>query len=142
MNNQTMGQIVQSDAKEIEALAADWFGRRQFWTWSEEDQAQLDVWLAESLAHQVAYWRLVAAWDRTERLNAVGVPMRTQSTSGRPWRGLPKTTLILAGAAGSAVIAGVVGVEKAPLFRPSGEVYSTAYKWGNENHNPGRRIVD
>jgi transmembrane sensor len=68
-------------AVDIEATAADWFGRRQFWDWSEQKQVELDVWLNQSLAHRVAYWRLEGAWSRTERLNAVHLPMRTSKAS-------------------------------------------------------------
>jgi transmembrane sensor len=60
-----------TDAQAVEAAAAEWFGRQQFWYWTEDDQAALNAWLDEALAHKVAYWRLAAAWQRTERLYAV-----------------------------------------------------------------------
>jgi transmembrane sensor len=62
------------DAKEIEAAAADWFQRRRFWNWSEEDQTKLDSWLEESLAHRVAFWRLETGFEGTERLTALRHP--------------------------------------------------------------------
>jgi transmembrane sensor len=58
-------------AMDAEALAADWLQRRHFWNWNSEDQVALDAWLAQSLAHRLAYWRLEAAWGRTERLAAL-----------------------------------------------------------------------
>ncbi len=58
-------------AKDVNARAADWLQRREFWTWSETDQAALDAWLDESWAHRVAYHRLETAWSRTGRLAAL-----------------------------------------------------------------------
>jgi transmembrane sensor len=67
--NQT--DLPANSAKEIDALAANWLQRRRFWDWSTEDQAKLDAWLAESLAHRAAYLRLSDIWNRTGRLVAL-----------------------------------------------------------------------
>lgn len=67
-------------ASDIEAAAAEWFGRRQFWEWTEKDQAQLDAWLDENLAHRVAFWRLEGAWGRAARASAVKQPMRRETS--------------------------------------------------------------
>src|SRR6185437_9695864 len=64
-------ETVMSDASSIEWKAADWLQRRQFWNWSADDQAQLDVWLAESSAHRVAFLRLKSGYAQTERLVAL-----------------------------------------------------------------------
>ena len=125
MTVETTAQSAPTDARTIENVAADWFGRRQFWAWSNEDQARLDTWLAESLAHQVAYWRLAAAWDRTERLNAVSAPMRAQLDQDRAQRSWPKISLMLAGAAAVLAVA-IVGVQKSSLLGQRSEIYSTA----------------
>ncbi|HSZ11530.1 MAG TPA: FecR domain-containing protein, partial [Rhizomicrobium sp.] len=58
-------------AADVEANAAAWFRRRQFWAWSEADQIELDKWLAQSLAHRIAYWRLQGAWEHSGRLAAL-----------------------------------------------------------------------
>ena len=59
-------------AMDIEARAADWVTERHnAKTWTEDEQARLDAWLAQSLAHRVAYVRLNAAWRRTHRLAAL-----------------------------------------------------------------------
>ncbi len=55
----------------IEARAADWFDKKNFWAWSEEDQTQFEAWLAQSPAHEIAYWRLQGAWGRAGRLSAL-----------------------------------------------------------------------
>ena len=68
------GALPLGDASEIEAEAADWFQRRRFWHWSEEDQVRLDAWLDQSMAHSVAYWRLDAGFEGTERLTALRHP--------------------------------------------------------------------
>ena len=60
-----------SAAEEIRAAAAVWLAKRDRGEWSEEDQKALDAWLAESWSHTVAYWRLDAAWNRTDRLGAL-----------------------------------------------------------------------
>ena len=54
--------------------AARWAQRRQFWGWSDDDQAELDRWLAESPAHHVAYMRLDGHLEphRTARRSARG----------------------------------------------------------------------
>jgi transmembrane sensor len=59
-------------AEDIEAAAAAWFERRE---WSNGDAAaeeELEAWLSESTAHRIAYLRLEAAWERAERLKALG----------------------------------------------------------------------
>jgi len=66
-----MSDAPNRDANGIEWKAADWLQRRQFWNWSADDQAQLDVWLAESSAHRVAFLRLKSGYAQTERLVAL-----------------------------------------------------------------------
>ncbi len=51
--------------------------------------AELETWLDESLAHRVAYWRLEAAWDQTDRLAALRRPMRDASAGAAPARNWP-----------------------------------------------------
>ena len=50
-------------ATEIDLLAADWLQRRNFWTWTAEDQVQLDAWLAQSRTYRIAYWRQKSVWE-------------------------------------------------------------------------------
>jgi transmembrane sensor len=66
-------------AAELEAEATAWVRRQHFDTWSAADQAALDVWLAESVGHQVAYWRMSAGFDCTERLTALRTPAQSQN---------------------------------------------------------------
>jgi transmembrane sensor len=68
---------------ELEAQAAAWVRRRHFAQWGEADQAALDAWLAEAVSHQVAYWRMSAGFDRTERLTALREPMRKEEAPAK-----------------------------------------------------------
>ena len=60
-----------ANPNDIDAQAADWLYRAQFSEWSPADQAELDRWLSASHHHVAAYWRLKAAWQRTETLSAL-----------------------------------------------------------------------
>jgi len=64
------------DAAGIKARAADWLMERGLSeNWREEDQARLDAWLAQSPAHEVAFARMEATWERTERLAALNAAL-------------------------------------------------------------------
>lgn len=70
-------------AMAVEAQAALWLQRRQFWDWSDADQAELDAWLAQSTAHEVAFVRLMAGYSRTDRLVALRAPRFERPGIGR-----------------------------------------------------------
>ncbi len=70
-----------SRAREIEQTAATWLVQREQPEWSAEQQAALELWLAENMAHKVAFWRLEIGWAATERLAAVRAP----GTPERSW---------------------------------------------------------
>jgi len=55
-------------ADQIEERAAEWIEQRDFGDWNEHNQRELDAWLAQSVAHRVAFVRLDFEWQRTERL--------------------------------------------------------------------------
>jgi transmembrane sensor len=61
-----------SRAEDIEAAAAAWFERREWSEWDAAAEKELEAWLSESTAHRVAFVRLQAAWERAERLKALG----------------------------------------------------------------------
>lgn len=91
-SNQTMT----GNAKEIQLCAADWLARRDKGGWSEEEQAALDAWLGESWAHTIAYWRLDAAWKRTDRLDALRQQKIISAASRAfPWPLLLRTAAVL-----------------------------------------------
>ncbi|HTO42183.1 MAG TPA: FecR domain-containing protein [Rhizomicrobium sp.] len=92
-------------AAQVETEAAEWFQRRQFWAWSTEDQQKLDAWLAQSLAHSVAFWRLEAGFKGTDRLTALRLPRfgDVKTAPARSWSHL------LFRAVAAAVLLGVLG---------------------------------
>ena len=53
-------------------MAAAWFARRESVAWEAADQISLESWLNEATSHRIAYLRLVAAWERSGRLKALG----------------------------------------------------------------------
>lgn len=65
-----------SSASDIEEQAAQWIARRDGNAWTEQQQAQLDVWMASSTAHRVAYLRLDSVWRRADRLSPLRVSHR------------------------------------------------------------------
>lgn len=109
------------DAKAIQARAAEWIAERHYADkWTAADQAALDAWLGENMAHEVAYWRLDAAWDRTDRLAAMRREPRMPRTGGaQAARYLPR---LIAVVALGAVIATVFLRQPAP--KPS-STYTT-----------------
>ncbi|HEV7123021.1 MAG TPA: FecR domain-containing protein [Rhodanobacter sp.] len=70
-------------SKEIEQIAATWLARRDSGRWSPQDQARLDAWLEEATAHRVAFIRLDAVWQQSDRLKIL--------RAGRPAGAVPAT---------------------------------------------------
>jgi len=60
----------------VEDQAAEWFDKKHFWLWTEAEEAAFNAWLAQSPAHEIAYWRLEAGWTRAERMAALKHPLR------------------------------------------------------------------
>lgn len=56
------------DHRQIERDAALWLARRDAGGWADRQQSALDAWLAEDIAHRVAFLRLEAAWEEAARL--------------------------------------------------------------------------
>ena len=92
-------------AAEIQSRAADFVNqRRDSGQWSPDDQSALDAWLSESPEHVVAYWRLDAAWERTQRLAALR-PSKPDRTGGSVWRNVLRfsaAALVIAAGTGAA----------------------------------------
>lgn len=72
MSAATENASSQGNAALIRGQAAQWLLRRNdSQSWSGADQTELEAWLAESIAHEVAYVRLEEAWKRADRLAAL-----------------------------------------------------------------------
>ena len=82
------------NSTEIEAAAAAWFARRESGDWNAADQAQLEAWLDSSTARRIAFVRIVTAWERSGRLNALGagVPPGTIPPRGA-WAFAPNSSI-------------------------------------------------
>ncbi|RQO53261.1 hypothetical protein DBV14_14605 [Variovorax sp. KBW07] len=63
-----------TEAERIESAAADWLARQDSGAWTEADQQKLDAWIAESIAHRVAWLRLSSVWQRGDRLSVLRPP--------------------------------------------------------------------
>ncbi|MEO8778977.1 MAG: FecR domain-containing protein [Rhodanobacter sp.] len=70
-------------SEQIEQTAAAWLARRDSGSWSSHDQARLEAWLDVATAHRIAFIRLDAAWQHSDRLkilragrSAAAVPPR------------------------------------------------------------------
>ena len=103
-------------AASIERHAAEYVQRRHLWDWSEADQAELDNWIAQSLAHRAAYLRLENVWQRSGRLSALG--LESGETRKRIW------PLLMKIAAGFAIL-GIVGGAAAYLSVPRDRTFAT-----------------
>jgi len=69
----------------IEDLAAGWvIDQNSTESWTQERQAELDAWLAQSLTHRVAYVRISASWKRSDRLAALRSPMQPRTYYSAP----------------------------------------------------------
>jgi transmembrane sensor len=66
-----MTQIAKTRAEEVDAATAAWLDKRDCGNWSEEDEAAFAAWLDADPIHRITYWRMEAAWSRTERLTAL-----------------------------------------------------------------------
>jgi transmembrane sensor len=70
-------------AEDIQAAAAAWFERREWSNWDAAAEKELEAWLSASTAHRIAFIRLEAAWERAERLRALGAGVPPGEVPGR-----------------------------------------------------------
>jgi len=100
-------------ADAIRAEAAAWLVKRGE-NCGEAEQAALDRWIAQSVAHRVAYLRLDAAWSSADRLAALRPPAEEEPA---PKRLLP----LLMRVAAVVGVASVLGVAAMHSFAPPPE---------------------
>jgi transmembrane sensor len=112
---------VSERASEIRIAAASWLERRQRGDWSDEQQAEFDAWLGQSMQHRTAYWRVADAWNRADRLRVLGAPMRRQVAPAK------KSASWLLRAVAAAVIVAATGgaAYKTYVAVPAAKTYST-----------------
>jgi len=117
-NSQNRSSIA---AREIRNEAAAWvLRRRDSDRWSEQDQAALDAWQAQSPQHMVAYLRLDAVWCRADRLAAL------RGVASKPVQPRGFFSPLIFGIAASFSVAAIITVAAANyLMQPRDRVFST-----------------
>lgn len=114
MSENTSLHTSASPGKAIKAQAAAWLARVNSGLWRDEDQAQLDAWLADSHANRAAYWRLEAAWSEAAKLSVLRPVVREDdAAAGRRPRAWMKI-------AAAAIVVGLLGAAGANYFLASG----------------------
>ena len=121
MTDVDMRDVPAGRSAELEAQAAAWVRRQYFDDWSAADRHALDQWLNESVAHQVAYWRIQAGFEATKRLAALRTPMRTQGTASASRKRRPLTLSMAA----ALVTVSLVSVGASFMFFPKQKTYIT-----------------
>jgi len=113
--------IAKPHAEDVEARAAAWvIARRDRRGWSDEKQSELELWLAQSPTHMVAYLRLDAAWHRADWLGVLRRPARDETAP----RSRNLSALFRVSAAVVAVAALSIGAYLA-LSMPQEQTYAT-----------------
>jgi transmembrane sensor len=109
-------------SQDIEAKAAEWLSRREQPQWSQADQATLDGWLAESMSHKAAFWRLEHAWQMADRIGALSA----RDIAPRPRRtGLSLTWWQASALAASLLLAiAFITLYSRPTLSPQPGVYT------------------
>ncbi len=113
-------RLFATDARKIAERVAEWISRRSFESWNDQDQTELDAWLAQSLTHELAFLRMEAGWSKTERLTA----LRSQGSTSADTPTRARPLLIRA----VAILLAVAALGGAGAFYLSGSVkqdYST-----------------
>lgn len=106
---------------DIETAAAAWVLRKSDGL-TPEEQARMDVWLADAPEHRVAFWRLERGWNQAGRLSALRSPDPLDTTVVRTprWASSVGRRQVFAIAAGL-----VMAVGLAVLTWPRSDVFQT-----------------
>jgi transmembrane sensor len=114
------------DARAIGERAAEWLEKRERGAFSDDDNAALEAWLSESTAHLTAYWRVRAAWERANRLSALGSqapllrkPSTPQKTASPVFRRMAAAVVAIAAVGAAAAL------YLAPAHPPADLTYAT-----------------
>jgi len=110
-----------SPVRTIDMRAADYVERRDSGHWTDKDEAELEAWLSETVAHRVAFLRLNSSWRRTERLAALRSPEHEQDVPHGPGSGRNYLKV----AAGFGLFLALGGFIATYFSTPHVETYST-----------------
>jgi len=105
----------------IDMCAANYVERRDSSDWTDKDEAELEAWLGEAIAHRVAFLRLNSSWRRTERLVALRPPEHEIDVSRTRAGGRNYLKI----AAGFGLFLALGGFLATYLSAPRAETYST-----------------
>jgi transmembrane sensor len=108
-------------ASVVQAEASRWLERSERADWDAAAKAELDVWLAQSPAHTIAFLRVRDVWQRAERLHALAPPAPEKAAT--PGRRAKPMLLALAAGVGALAVLGVVGARY--VAAPQVRTYST-----------------
>jgi transmembrane sensor len=99
-----------SHKSKVKIQAAIWLARATAGNWSDADQKQLDMWLAESYANRATYWRLEAAWAEAAKLAVLRPLARENDVAARHF--LPMIMKMVA----AVIVVGTLGAVGATRF--------------------------
>lgn len=109
-----------SNAHDIKRRAAHFvIARHTSEDWSPSDQQNLDAWLAERPEHAIAFWRMDAAWESTNRLSVLRLHRAEPSARANI---LPRTAKAVAALAAI----GLLALAAQNAFTPKQKVYASA----------------
>ena len=109
----------------VSERAAEFFEKRRFGTWSDEDQAELEAWIAASFLHRAAYLRVEGIAARADQLAAFrALRLRRLAGSDRKFPGRRILLPLLAAAAFAGVAALGYPIVSA-MMQPPDRTYST-----------------
>ena len=109
------------EATQIEERAAEWLQKRRYWKgWSDTDQAKLDAWLAQSMTHSVAFWRLESVLERAERLSVLRPQHAEPARTRRSWWASWKLATVFA------IVAACSASMSLLIPSPHGQTYATS----------------
>jgi transmembrane sensor len=103
------------DAMEVEAQAALWLERHDRDDWDAAQQEEMEVWLAASPAHRLAWLRLYAAWNYADRLVAMRRPRFSRLMSSS--RKIGPAALKIAAACALVAAIGAAAMNRSPAPR-------------------------
>lgn len=106
--------------------AAEVFAQRRWGHWSEADQAELDLWLAQSARHEVAWLRVNSIADRGDQLAALNAIALKRAQSRKRERSSTRWWLVSGLVAASLALLLPSAVSYvAEMMRPPDRTYST-----------------
>ncbi len=114
-------------ARHIQARAVEFLlEKRDNEGWGDAEQAERDAWLAQSPAHEIAFWRAEEGLRRTELLTVLRAPMRENTGPMRQPRATRDLWSIFGRVAAALVVAAMLGAG-AQLFmaREPGQLFAT-----------------